>query len=92
MSTYRFNNWLQNEFGVGMLISSFGDPDMRWQKTMDRNIGFDMTTLGNRFHANFDYYHKRTNPLIASVGISSSTGVTRRMTNVGSQVDRTIVV
>lgn len=88
ITTYKFNNWLLNSFGTGLLVSSFGDPDLEWQKTIDKNIGFDLSMFDNRFHVNFDYYYKLTDPLMASIGIPLSVGVSSRMANVGKQVSK----
>lgn len=70
------------------MVSSFGDPDLEWQKTIDKNIGFDLSMFDNRFHVNFDYYYKLTDPLMASIGIPLSVGVSSRMANVGKQVSK----
>ena len=88
ITTYYFNNWLLNDFGTGLLISNFGDPDLEWQRTLDKNIGLDLSMFSNRFHINFDYYHKRTDPLIATIKMPSSMGVTSRRANIGIQVDQ----
>lgn len=85
-TTYVFNNWIQNAFGPSMFISNFGNPDLEWQKTLDKNIGFDLTLLNNRLNINFDYYNKMTDPLLASISVSSSVGVKTVMTNMGRQM------
>ncbi|MFR5658667.1 MAG: hypothetical protein ACLUDU_12130 [Butyricimonas faecihominis] len=90
ITTYKFNNWLLNDFGTGLLVDAFGDPDLEWQKTIDKNIGFDVSMFNNRFHVNFDYYYKVTDPLMASIGIPLSVGVSQRLANVGKQVATTI--
>lgn len=88
ITTYYFNNWLLNNFGTGVLVSTFGDPDLSWQRTLDKNIGLDLSMFSNRFHITFDFYHKRTDPLIADIGVPLSMGVTTRRTNIGVQVDK----
>ncbi len=88
ITTYKFNNWLLNNFGTGILVTSFGDPDLEWQKTIDKNVGFDLSMFDNRFHVNFDYYYKSTDPLMASIGIPLSVGVSSRLANVGKQVSK----
>ncbi len=88
ITTYYFNNWMLNDFGTGLLISTFGDPNLEWQRTLDKNIGLDLSMFHNRFHINFDYYHKRTDPLIATIKMPSSMGVTSRRANIGVQVDQ----
>src|SRR5699024_8102184 len=59
-----------------------------WQKTLDKNIGLDLSVLKNRLHLNMDVYHKSTDPLLASVGIPLSVGISNRLMNVGMQVDK----
>lgn len=87
-TTYKFNNWMQNNFGTGLLVAGFGDPNLEWQKTLDKNIGFDLSMFNNRFHIVFDYYHKMTDPLMASIGVPLSVGVSSRLANIGKQVDK----
>ena len=77
-----------NNFGTGLLVDGFGDPDLEWQKTIDKNIGCDISMFNNRFHITFDYYHKSTDPLMASIGIPFSVGLSSRLTNIGKQVDK----
>lgn len=88
ITTYYFNNWMLNNFGTGVLVSTFGDPDLAWQRTLDKNIGLDLSMFSNRFHVTFDFYHKRTDPLIADIGVPVSMGVSTRRTNIGVQVDK----
>lgn len=83
--TYVFYNDMQNAFGNGMLIDGFGNPDLKWQKTLDQNIGFDLAFMENRLGANFDYYIKDTDPLLAEISVPSSIGVKRIFTNMGAQ-------
>lgn len=83
--TYVFYNDMQNAFGNGMLIDGFGNPDLKWQKTLDQNIGFDLAFMNNRLGANFDYYIKDTDPLLAEISVPSSVGVKRIYTNMGAQ-------
>ena len=87
ITTYQYNNWMQNNFGTGLLVSTFGDPDLQWQKTTDINVGFDLS-MWSRFHINFDYFHKNTDPLLASIGIPSSVGMSSRLSNIGKQVNK----
>lgn len=90
ISVYKFNSQLLNNFGTGLTIESFGDPDMVWQRTIDKNIGVDISGFGNRFHITLDYYSKNTDPLLASIGVPASVGVTSRIANVGMQEEKGI--
>lgn len=88
ITTYTFNNWMSNNFGTGVLVDSFGDNNLDWQKTLDKNIGLDLTMFNNRFHINADYYDKETDPLLANIRIPLSTGTSQRLMNIGKQVSR----
>ena len=87
-TTYKFNNWLLNNFGTGILVDAFGDPNLEWQKTLDKNLGLDLSMFNNRFHVTLDCYHKLTDPLMATIGMALSTGMSSRLSNVGKQVDK----
>ncbi|WP_303742783.1 hypothetical protein [uncultured Duncaniella sp.] len=87
ITTYKYNNWMLNNFGTGVLINAFGDPNLEWQKTIDLNVGLDLS-MWNRFHLNFDIYRKNTDPLLASIGVPLSVGTTNRLANIGQQVNK----
>lgn len=89
ITTYKYNNWMQNIFGTGVIVDRYGDPNLEWQKTLDFNIGMNIS-LFNRLHLNVDYYHKETDPLLASIGIPLSVGIRSRLANIGKQVNKGI--
>ncbi len=66
--------------------------NLEWQKTLDRNIGFDIIFLDNRLRVNFDYFNKRTDPLLVQIGTASSTGVKTLPRNVGKQITEGITL
>ena len=74
-----------NKFDTAMIVKIFGNKNLKWQKTLDRNIGFDLEALDRRLRINFDYYHKETDPLLVYIGIPSSTGVGAIPYNLGMQ-------
>ncbi|HBX19192.1 MAG TPA: SusC/RagA family TonB-linked outer membrane protein [Porphyromonadaceae bacterium] len=82
---YAYNNGNLNKFGTAVLVSIFGNPNLKWQKTLDSNVGFDFAAFHNRLKINFDYFYKETDPLLVYIGTPSSTGVTSVPTNLGSQ-------
>lgn len=86
MKTYTYNAWLQNMFGMSAIISSFGNKDLKWQKTINKNIGFDLVMVDNRLRITFDYYHKDTDPLLAFISAPTSLGTGTIITNLGRQI------
>ena len=86
ITTYKYNNWMLNNFGTGVLIDAFGNPDLDWQKTIDLNVGLDLSMF-NRLHLTLDAYRKNTDPLLANIGIPLSVGVSQRLENIGQQIN-----
>ncbi len=89
---YSYNTDNMNVFGSSAIISNLGNRGLKWQKTMDRNIGFDIIFLDNRLRINFDYFNKKTDPLLVHIGTASSTGVTTLPRNVGKQITQGITL
>lgn len=85
MTTYKFNNRQRNYFDQAVSLYALGNPDLKWQVTIDKNIGLDVTLLQNRVSLTLDYYDKNTDPVLASIGVPASIGVTSVLTNIGEQ-------
>lgn len=88
MRVYRYNSENRTPFGSSVILSNFGNSNLKWQKTLDRNIGFDLEVLDKRLRFNFDYFNKNTDPLLVFIGLPSSTGATSKAENLGSQVTK----
>ncbi len=88
LTTYKFNFNALNYFGMSCNINSLGNPDLKWQKTLDKNIGLDLTVLDNKLNIVADYFHKTTDPLLVSIAVPSSAGVTLAYTNLGNQTTK----
>lgn len=86
ITTYQYNNWMLNNFGTGVLIDAFGNPDLDWQKTIDINVGLDLSMF-ERLHLTVDAYRKNTDPLLANIGIPLSVGISQRLENIGQQIN-----
>ena len=84
-STYKFNGWMTNIFGTGVILNALGNTELAWQETTNYDIGTDMTFLGDRVNLSFDYYWKHTDPLLAIITTPGSMGVTSVAMNAGSQ-------
>lgn len=74
-------------FGNSTIIQQFGNRDLKWQNTLDRNYGIDFNT--DRWRVEFDYYDKKTDPLLIGISVPLSTGITGNWnTNMGIQKSR----
>lgn len=87
-NSYTYNSAYQNLFGLSSIISAFGNRDLKWQKTVDANIGFDIELLKRRLRLNFDLYQKETDPLLIYINVPTSTGTSSVPHNAGSNLTR----
>ena len=87
-STYKFNGWMTNVFGTGVILNALGNAGLSWQETTNYDLGMDLTFWRERINATFDYYWKHTDPLLAVISTPGSMGVTSVAMNAGSQKTR----
>lgn len=72
-----YDDWL------GAYLLGLPNDRLKWQKTQDWNIGFDLL-LFNRFTAKFDYYITNTKDQLLDITIPPSMGFTSYRENLGS--------
>lgn len=84
-TTYVYNTGLQNLFGMGANVADYGNPDLKWQKTMDYNLGADIALFDSRLKINADFYYKDTDPMLVTTSLATSTGRETFITNLGAQ-------
>ncbi len=84
-TTYRFNGWMTNVYGAGVLISALGNPDLQWQNTLNWTVGTDIALVDNRLSLTFDLFKKTTDPLLAVITVPGSVGVKSVAMNAGRQ-------
>lgn len=61
------------------------DPNIRWEKTITKNIGLDYGFMDNRLYGSIDLYHRVTKDLLNTVTIPSGSNFSNKLlTNVGS--------
>ncbi|WP_343561624.1 SusC/RagA family TonB-linked outer membrane protein [Sphingobacterium sp.] len=73
-----------NYFGQGLYHTGLGNPDLKWQKTLQTSLGLDMGLMNNRLIANFNAYKKLTSPLIVTVDVPGSNGISSYPMNAGN--------
>ena len=86
--TYVFQYGSMNYFGLGAILNQVGNPDLKWQTTLDKNFGIDITLLNRRLNITVDYFHKVTDPLLIRIGMPLSSGTPTYMTNAGEQTSQ----
>lgn len=89
---YRYNNDNRNPFGSSVVVGTFGNSALKWQKTIDKNIGVDLQLFKDRLRLNVDYFNKNTDPLLVFVTMPSSAGTTSFAQNLGAQTTKGFTV
>ncbi len=65
-------------------ISSMPNPDLRWEKTAQWDLGFNLGVLNNRLRFDVSYYLKNTSDLLLSAPVPSQVGFSSIYQNIGS--------
>lgn len=87
LTTYRndgaFYYGINGQTVLAYYPSSLVNPDLKWESTLNRNIGVDLSLLKNRLNISLDYYNNQSKDLLLFVPISSSYGYTTQYQNIG---------
>lgn len=67
----------------GAAPSSMPNPDLKWEKTSQVNVGFDATLFKNRLTLGLDLYNSNTYDLLLDVPVPMTTGYKNRLENIG---------
>ena len=68
----------------GIYVSTFGNPDLTWEKAHQFDVGLDMSFFNDRLTIILDAYYKKTEDLLYSMPIYATTGTTSILSNIGS--------
>lgn len=71
------------ELTQGQAQSSFGNPELKWERTESYDIGIELGLFENRVNLILDYYNKTTNDLLYNLSIPAISGFTSTIVNVG---------
>lgn len=67
----------------GLVFSSLGNPDIKWEVNKPLNIGLDYAMLNRRIRGSVDWYKRVTSDLLRSRPVSASNGDTAISDNIG---------
>ncbi|MFD2556462.1 SusC/RagA family TonB-linked outer membrane protein [Sphingobacterium tabacisoli] len=72
-----------NNAGPGLVPTTLGNPTLKWETTVQTNIGLDLSFLKNRITFTTDYYHKETEDLLLNATLAPSMGFLTGFKNIG---------
>ena len=91
-SIYMYNTAYSNPFGLAASVETWGNNNLKWQRTVTHNFGVDVQFLDSRLNLNFDYQMRNTDPLLVRIDMPTSTGASTAPMNVGATDNRSISV
>jgi len=81
-SQYALNGQLNTAFVPP--TTGLANPILKWESTVSRNIGLDASFFNDRVAFSLDLYNNTTSNLLIAAPISTTTGYTTQLQNVGS--------
>lgn len=76
---YGLNNNSINGYYPTSLVNS----QLKWEATVNRNFGLDITMLNRRIDLSVDYYYNTSSDLLLNVPVASTYGYSSQLQNVG---------
>ena len=83
MTMYQYSNNYEYKNGIGAVPMTIGNVDLAWERTMNYNVGIDLSMFDHRLNFVFDAYIRNTTDLLLNKSMAPSTGVTQAMGNLG---------
>lgn len=83
---------LNNEAIIAYYSNSLVNENLKWESTVSRNIGMDLTVLRNRINLSVDYYRNSSKDLLLSVPVASTFGYSSQIQNVGKTTNRGVEI
>jgi len=74
--------------GSGAIPTQVGNPNLTWEKQQATTIGLDFAFFNSKLQGSIDYYLQKRNALLQQVPISSTTGFTTYLQNLGALTNK----
>lgn len=76
----------------GLGISQFGNDDLRWETVKQFNVGLDFGFFDNKLTGEVDFYNKRTVDMLLNTPVTSVSGTTSILGNVGEMENKGVEI
>ena len=90
MTMYQYLNEYEYKNGIGAIPVTIGNVDLTWERTMNYNVGIDLSMFDRRLNLVVDAYVRNTTDLLLDKAKAPSTGVTTAKSNLGEMQNRGI--
>jgi TonB-linked SusC/RagA family outer membrane protein len=72
-----------NQLNYGSIPISMGNPDLKWERTNQTDLGLDLEFFRSRLKFTVDVYRKNTSDLLLNANLPGNTGYSRQFKNIG---------
>lgn len=79
---------INNQTIYGYTSASLVNPYLKWETTINRNLGLDISMLNDRIQFSVDYYSNSTKNLLLNVPVASTYGYATQLQNVGKTTNK----
>jgi TonB-linked SusC/RagA family outer membrane protein len=87
-TNYSFGGTVQ----TGLSPTRLANPDLKWEKTAQYNVGLDLSLLDRKINFVFDAYYKKTTDLLINVPVPLTSGFTSVLQNIGGVENKGIEI
>jgi len=89
LATMASNSYLfGGNLATGFRPNRIPNPDLKWERTSQYDLGLDMGFFNNRLRATADLYYKKTTDLLYSASVPWTSGFASSLQNIGSIENR----
>lgn len=89
-SIYKYITNYTNPFGMGAIVETWGNNNLKWQKTKTHNVGLNAQFFRNRLNVTLDYQSRKNDPMLVRIDLPSSTGAVSSPMNIGATKNNSI--
>ncbi|MBY0480257.1 MAG: TonB-dependent receptor [Chitinophagaceae bacterium] len=82
------NSYIFGSRVTGVSIGRLANPDLKWEKTRQFNIGAELGLFKNKINITLDAYYKKTVDLLLDAPVPSTSGFTTVTKNIGNMENK----
>ncbi|MBR2318324.1 MAG: SusC/RagA family TonB-linked outer membrane protein [Bacteroidaceae bacterium] len=83
VTMYEYSSNYEYKNGIGAVPITIGNVDLTWERTMNYNVGIDLSMFDRRLNFTVDAYIRNTTDLLLDKSYAPSTGITMAKSNLG---------
>lgn len=76
----------------GITFGTIGNDQLKWERRLEANVGFDLSVFKNRLNLSVDYFNRGSRDMLYQFPVASSKGVTYKYVNVGDMNNKGLEV